>query len=160
MKTGIFLFVVTITVMISKFAVSQSAGPKLKVAHISILVHDYDQGLKYYTDVLGFEKKTDIKFGNERWITIAAPGEKGIEFVLVRAKDKEDSAIVGNQAGARTFAVLNTNDCKKVFADYKLKGIKVLTEPRETPWGVQAQFYDLYGNRFVLLEPNSISQNK
>ena len=109
--------------------------------------------MNYYTNVLGFEKKTDISFGNERWITIAPAGEKGVEFVLVQAKDRDDSAFVGKQAANRTFAVINTNDCQKVFTAYKEKGVKILTEPRETPWGIQAQFYDLYGNRFVLLEP-------
>lgn len=138
-------------VMQSLATAAQSNNPKLQIAHVSILVNDYDEALKYYTEVLGFEKKADAKFGSERWVTVAPAGQKEVEFVFVKVNEK-DKDHVGKQAGSRTFIVLNTTDCKRVFEDYKARGVKVLKEPEEMPWGTQAQFYDIYGNRFALLE--------
>ncbi|HYF30996.1 MAG TPA: VOC family protein [Chitinophagaceae bacterium] len=151
MKHCKLLVLVSALVALSAGGFAQDEHAKLKIAHISILVNDYDEALKYYTEVLGFEKKADAKFGKERWVTVAPAGQKEIELVFVQATDK-DKEQVGRQAGSRTFIVLNTNDCKNTFAMYKERGIKVLKEPTEVAWGVQAQFYDIYGNRFALLQ--------
>lgn len=48
----------------------------------SVFVDDQDQALRFYTDVLGFEVRTDQPMGGEhRWITVGAPGQD-VELLL------------------------------------------------------------------------------
>jgi len=130
--------------------------PKISISLFSLLVNDYDEAVKFYTEKLGFVKKSDIKFGAaERFVTIAPAGQKEVEFVLVQPILREDKELVGKQAGTRTLIVINTDDCRKVILQYKEKGVKIIVEPSEVPWGIQAQFLDLYGNLFVMLQPKT-----
>jgi catechol 2,3-dioxygenase-like lactoylglutathione lyase family enzyme len=49
----------------------------------SVLVDDQDKALAFYTDVLGFVKKTEIPMGEHRWLTVVSPEEPdGVELVL------------------------------------------------------------------------------
>ncbi len=55
----------------------------MKIVLTSVLVDDQDKALKFYTEVLGFAKKTEIPMGEFRWLTVVAPGhENGVELVL------------------------------------------------------------------------------
>ena len=53
------------------------------VSLISIWVKDIDESLAFYTDVLGFEPRSDVPFGNgDRWLTVGTPGEPAVELLL------------------------------------------------------------------------------
>jgi catechol 2,3-dioxygenase-like lactoylglutathione lyase family enzyme len=55
--------------------------PRIPVT--SVLVPDQDAALRFYTDVLGFEKKTEIPMGEHRWLTVVSPDDPdGVELVL------------------------------------------------------------------------------
>lgn len=55
----------------------------MKIIVTSILVEDQGKALRFYTGVLGFEKKHDIPLGEHRWLTLTSPGEPdGVEVVL------------------------------------------------------------------------------
>jgi catechol 2,3-dioxygenase-like lactoylglutathione lyase family enzyme len=55
----------------------------LKIALTSVMVDDQEKALRFYTDVLGFEKKHDFPVGEYRWITVVSPaGPVGIELAL------------------------------------------------------------------------------
>jgi len=55
----------------------------MKVKLTSVLVSDQDKALKFYTEVLGFVKKTEIPMGEHRWLTVVSPEEPdGVEVVL------------------------------------------------------------------------------
>ena len=55
----------------------------MKIVVTSVLVDDQDKALRFYTDVLGFEKKQDFPVGEHRWITVVSPaGPSGIELAL------------------------------------------------------------------------------
>jgi hypothetical protein len=54
----------------------------IKLGNVTILVRDYDEALKFYTDALGFEKRSDQKFGpGARWVTVGAPGQD-VQIIL------------------------------------------------------------------------------
>ena len=54
-----------------------------RIVLTSIFVDDQDKALRFYTDVLGFVKKTEVPLGAHRWLTVVAPGdENGPELVL------------------------------------------------------------------------------
>ncbi len=55
----------------------------MRITLTSVLVDDQDKALRFYTDVLGFEKKTEIPMGEHRWLTVVSPEDAaGVELVL------------------------------------------------------------------------------
>ena len=55
----------------------------MKIVVTSVLVDDQEKALRFYTDVLGFEKKHDIPMGQFRWLTVVSPGDaNGVELLL------------------------------------------------------------------------------
>ena len=55
----------------------------MKIKLASVLVEDQDRALKFYTEKLGFVKKTEIPMGEHRWLTVVSPEERdGVELVL------------------------------------------------------------------------------
>jgi catechol 2,3-dioxygenase-like lactoylglutathione lyase family enzyme len=55
----------------------------MKIVVTSVLVDDQEKALRFYTDVLGFIKKTDIPMGQFRWLTVVSPGDaNGVELLL------------------------------------------------------------------------------
>jgi catechol 2,3-dioxygenase-like lactoylglutathione lyase family enzyme len=55
----------------------------MKINLTSVLVDDQDKALRFYTDVLGFEKKTEVPLGEHRWLTVVSPEDPdGPELVL------------------------------------------------------------------------------
>ena len=55
----------------------------MRIHLASVLVDDQEKALRFYTEVLGFEKKTEIPLGEHRWLTVVSPDEpNGVELVL------------------------------------------------------------------------------
>ena len=55
----------------------------MRIATTSVLVDDQDKALRFYTEVLGFQKKTEVPLGEHRWITVVSPEDPdGVELVL------------------------------------------------------------------------------
>jgi predicted enzyme related to lactoylglutathione lyase len=124
-----------------------------KIGHITLLVRDQDEALRFYTEILGMEKRADMTMDNGfRWLAVAPPGEP-VEIVFVKADTPEKRARVGSQVADHVFLVLHTDDCHKQAAQMQARGVKFLSQPTEQPWGVEAVFQDLYGNVMDLLEP-------
>lgn len=118
-----------------------------RLDHVTVFVKDYDEALKWYTEILGLEKTADQTFGQgQRWLTVAPRGEKGSEIVLAKA-DGPGTELIGKQA----LWVFHTTDCQKTHEALQARGVKFRKPPSKTGWGGQAIFEDLYGNEFVLL---------
>ena len=125
-----------------------------KIGHITILVKDYDEAIKFYTQSLGFDLKTDIPFGNKnRWVTVAPPKQKEIASVFVFADAEELLNRVGSQVANHVLLVIESDDCMNDYKNMLSKGVKFYGEPKEQPWVTEVVFEDLYGNRFDLLQP-------
>ena len=123
-------------------------------AYITVLVKNQDEALKFYQEKLGLEVRLDVPFGpQERWITVAPKGSNGPEFSLVEANSPAKQGAVGQQAGDHVLFVLTTEDVDRDHADFKYKGIEVLGEPENLPWGRHFLFRDPYGNLLDLLQP-------
>jgi catechol 2,3-dioxygenase-like lactoylglutathione lyase family enzyme len=55
----------------------------MRIAITSVLVDDQDKALRFYTEVLGFEKKNEIPLGEHRWLTVVSPEDPdGVELSL------------------------------------------------------------------------------
>lgn len=55
----------------------------MKIGLTSVMVNDQDKALKFYTEVLGFIKKTEVPIGEHKWLTVVSPEARdGVELLL------------------------------------------------------------------------------
>ncbi|WP_439025896.1 VOC family protein [Haloarchaeobius sp. DT45] len=124
------------------------------VSHTTVLVHDQQEALEFYTEVLGFETRDDQEVpGMGRWLTVGVPGKTFPQLTLVEADTDEKREAVGSQAGDHVLFVVNTDDCRATDEALGERGVEFHGEPEEQPWGTEVVFEDLYENLFDLLEP-------
>jgi len=126
------------------------------VTHVSVYVRNYDEALKWYTETLGLEKRADEEFGpGMRWLTVAPKDQKELELVLhvpygeTKSETEEMRAMIGKSTHGLVFQSTN---CIEDCARLRSRGVNIVREPEQVPWGTQAIFEDLYGNRFVMVE--------
>jgi catechol 2,3-dioxygenase-like lactoylglutathione lyase family enzyme len=124
-----------------------------KIGHITLLVEDQDEALKFYTDKLGFQKRQDTVIAEKtRWVTVSPRGQTDLELTFVVANTEPKRKAVGKQAGDHVFLTLETDDCRKEYKALKAKGIKFYRKPQVQSWGVDVVLEDLYGNLFDLVQ--------
>jgi catechol 2,3-dioxygenase-like lactoylglutathione lyase family enzyme len=124
------------------------------IAHVALVVRDYDEAIAFYTGKLGFTLVADEYQAEQdkRWVLVAPPGSSGTSLLLARASTPEQAAFIGNQAGGRVFLFLATDDFERDFAAMRAAGIRFVREPKQAPYGTVAVFEDLYGNRWDLVQ--------
>ncbi|MDH6628534.1 catechol 2,3-dioxygenase-like lactoylglutathione lyase family enzyme [Streptomyces sp. LBL] len=128
-----------------------------RVALITLVVDDYDEALRFYTEALGFRLVEDTpRPDGSRWVVVR-PGTRqdGADLLLAAAKDEAQRARVGDQTGGRVGFFLHTDDFARDHARMLAAGVTFLEEPRHEPYGSVAVFQDLYGNRWDLLQPST-----
>jgi catechol 2,3-dioxygenase-like lactoylglutathione lyase family enzyme len=122
------------------------------LAHIALLVQDYDQAIDFYTKKLHFELIEDTRLSDiKRWVLIAPKGSKGCQILLAKAVGDQKQAI-GNQSGGRVFLFLHTDDFDRDYGNLINQNIKIFREPSEEEYGKVCVFEDLYGNLWDLIE--------
>ena len=125
----------------------------MKIGHVTLLVKDFDDALKFYVEKLGFLKRQDTVFWeNNRWVTVSPKDQQDLELTFVLADTEEKLKALGKQAGNHVFMTLQTDDCKRDYELMKAKGVKFFDEPTEQVWGIEVVFEDLYGNLFDLVQ--------
>lgn len=129
------------------------------IAHIALVVRDYDEALAFYVDKLRFRLVEDQyqPEQDKRWVVISPPGSSGTSLLLARASNAEQETFIGNQAGGRVFLFLQTDDFWRDYHRMIAEGIKFVRPPKEAPYGTVAVFEDLYGTRWDLLQYNGSS---
>ena len=127
------------------------------LAHISLLVNDYDEAIKFYTQTLHFVLLEDkVMSPTKRWVMIAPQGSTGTSILLVKASNEEQQNRVGNQTGGRVFLFLYTDDIKRDYLNLVNKKVTIIEELTNKPHGTVLVFADLYGNLWDLIEPRII----
>ena len=125
----------------------------MHIAHIALVVRDYDEAIAWYTQKLGFVVVEDTALTPEkRWVRISPPGPHETQLLLARAATAEQTSRVGNQTGGRVFLFLHTDDFRRDHEAIKARGVRFVEEPRREAYGTVAVFEDLYGNRWDLVE--------
>lgn len=137
----------------------EPSTPQQAIAHVALVVRDYDEALDFYVGVLGFRLVEDLERPeqNKRWVTVAPPGSSGATLLLARASTPEQEAFIGNQAGGRVFLFLQTDDFSRDYSRLVAAGVRFVRQPSQEPYGTVAVFEDLYGNRWDLLQYNASS---
>jgi catechol 2,3-dioxygenase-like lactoylglutathione lyase family enzyme len=129
--------------------------PKQKIAHVALVVDDYDDAIKFYTEKLNFNLLEDTRLSEtKRWVLITPPGARECSLLLAKAVDDSQRKCVGNQTGGRVFLFLFTDDFWRDYNDMVKKEIRFIRPPKVEAYGIVAVFEDLYGNLWDLLQPN------
>jgi catechol 2,3-dioxygenase-like lactoylglutathione lyase family enzyme len=127
---------------------------KQHIAHIALVVRDYDEAIQFYTGKLHFTLVEDTVLSDtKRWVMVAPKGANECCLLLAKAANTEQETRIGDQTGGRVFLFLYTDD---FWADYKTmikEGVEFVREPKVETYGTVAVFKDLYGNLWDLLEP-------
>jgi catechol 2,3-dioxygenase-like lactoylglutathione lyase family enzyme len=130
--------------------------PGARLAHVALLVRDYDAAIAWFTRALGFALVEDCPSGpGKRWVLVAPPGG-GASLLLARAMGETQLAAVGRQGGGRVWLFLHTDDFARDHAVFVARGVRFVEAPRQEAYGTVAVFEDLHGNRWDLIEPASV----
>lgn len=127
---------------------------KQSIIHIALIVRDYDEAIRFYTEKLNFTLVEDTyqTAQDKRWVVVAPPGSQGTSLLLARASNAEQETCIGNQSGGRVFLFLATDDFWRDYNRMVSIGVKFVRPPKEESYGTVAVFEDLYGNRWDLVE--------
>ncbi|WP_109488916.1 VOC family protein [Occallatibacter savannae] len=124
------------------------------IASIAIIVREYDEAIRWYSEILGFRLVEDVRLTDtKRWVRVAPAGSKDFSLLLARAVTPEQSSRIGDQTGGRVFLFLNTDDFWRDFNALSRRGVVFRRPPVEEPYGTVAVFEDLYGNLWDLIQP-------
>jgi catechol 2,3-dioxygenase-like lactoylglutathione lyase family enzyme len=128
---------------------------KQQIAHLALLVEDYDAAIEFYTKKLHFDLIEDTELSEtKRWVLVAPKGSKECKLLLAKAVGDQQKAI-GNQSGGRVFLFLNTDNFERDYTNLLLQNIKIFREPSIEEYGKVCVFEDLYGNLWDLIEKKS-----
>lgn len=127
---------------------------KQSIAHVALVVRDYDEAIAFFTQKLHFVLIEDLfqPEQDKRWVVVAPPGSTGTTLLLARASNRVQDPFVGNQTGGRVFLFLSTDDFWRDYREMAERGIRFVRPPSEQPYGVVAVFEDLYGNLWDLVQ--------
>jgi catechol 2,3-dioxygenase-like lactoylglutathione lyase family enzyme len=124
-----------------------------EIAHLALVVDDYDAAIQFYTDKIGFDLIEDTVLSeSKRWVLVAPKNSKGCALLLAKAANDEQQSRVGNQTGGRVFLFLYTDDFWRDYQAMTAKKVNFVREPVTHDYGTVAVFEDLYGNLWDLLE--------
>ena len=127
---------------------------KHAIAHVALVVREYDEAIAFYTETLGFTLVEDTyqPEQDKRWVIVAPSGTSGSTLLLARASTPEQAQFIGNQAGGRVFLFLSTDDFWRDYHRMIAAGVRFVRPPSVASYGTVAVFEDLYGNRWDLIE--------
>jgi catechol 2,3-dioxygenase-like lactoylglutathione lyase family enzyme len=120
----------------------------MKIVLTSVLVDDQEKALRFYTDVLGFEKKEDVPVGDARWLTVVSPQDRdGTELLLEPdshpAAKPFKRALVDDGIPYTSFGV---DDVKADFERLSGRGVRFTQPPTDMGQVTTAVFDDTCGN--------------
>lgn len=126
------------------------------LAHVALIVRDYDEALAWFVEKLGFVVVADDYQAEQdkRWVVVAprGVGEGAATLLLARAATPEQERFIGNQSGGRVFLFLRTDDFHRDYEAMRSRGVVFVRAPKEEAYGTVAVFVDLYGNLWDLVQ--------
>jgi catechol 2,3-dioxygenase-like lactoylglutathione lyase family enzyme len=126
-----------------------------RIAHIALVVNDYDEAIEFYINKLDFQLLEDTKLKDEkRWVLIAPKGAKECCILLAKASNDRQRVSIGNQTGGRVGFFLFTDDFYRDYNKMLNNQINFVRAPTTFEYGTVAVFEDLFGNLWDLIEPN------
>ena len=125
-----------------------------RLAQIAIVVKDYDEAIKFYTEKLNFTLIEDTVLSEtKRWVVVQPKGSGTCNLLLAKAATEEQQSRIGNQTGGRVFLFLYTDDFWRDYNNMLANNIEFVRQPVVEEYGTVAVFKDLYGNLWDFIEP-------
>jgi len=130
----------------------------MHIEQIALIVEDYDEAIRFFVDVLGFELVEDSPALSsrtglpKRWVVVRPPGAT-TALLLARADGEREACAVGDQFAGRVGLFLRVDDFQSSYERMHAAGVEFVGEPRAEPYGRVAVFLDVSGNRWDLLGP-------
>jgi uncharacterized glyoxalase superfamily protein PhnB len=116
----------------------------LTVSQILLTVHDHDEALAFYRDLLGFAVTQDVSYEGMRWVTVTPPDQPGVHLVLETPQSWPDASPADREAGAELLAkgllsrlILTTDDVDALFDRLSAAGAEIQSEPVDQHYGVR-----------------------
>ena len=124
------------------------------LAHIALVVRDYDEAIEFYVGKLGFDLLDDTyqPEQDKRWVVVSPSGQEGCSILLAQASTERQMEFIGDQAGGRVLLFLRTDDFWRDYNAFVAKGVVFTREPNTAEYGIVAVFKDLYGNLWDLIQ--------
>ncbi|MBN8578979.1 MAG: VOC family protein [Cytophagales bacterium] len=126
----------------------------MKIHVTSLLVDDQEKALKFYTEKLGFVKKTEIPLGEHKWLTVVAANElNGVELVLepIGFEPAKTYQKALKDAGI-PLTSFKVDDLNKEYERLKSEGVKFSMEPKTMGPVIMAVLDDTCGNNIQLVQ--------
>lgn len=125
-----------------------------------MIVDDYDDAIRFFVDVLGFELVEDSSSLThdgraKRWVVVRPPGA-ATAILLAQADGEREMSAVGSQFAGRVGLFLRVDDFAAAYHRLCDAGVAFVTEPRVEPYGQVVVFVDIAGNRWDLLGPGPV----
>ena len=125
-----------------------------QIAHVALLVDDYDKAIEYYQHTLHFTLLEDTVISEtKRWVLMAPKGSKECSLLLAKATDEEQKSRIGNQTGSRVFLFLYSDNLQRDYQTLLDNKVRIVQPPRKESYGTVFVFKDLYGNLWDVIEP-------
>ena len=126
----------------------------MRIKLTSVMVDNQEKALRFYTDVLGFQKKQDFPVGEYRWITVVSPDATDLELALEpnanpAGKTFQD-ALFAQGIPATAF---ESSDLQAEYQRLKQKGVVFTGPPADAGAVLIAVFADTCGNLIQLYQP-------
>lgn len=130
----------------------------MRVTHATLYVKDQNETLRFYTEKLGFEVRSDTTLGDFRWLTVGSKDQPDFEIILYALKadgyflSEDDVKTMTRllEAGKLGGLLIKTDDIQKTYEDWKAKGVEFQKPPTQEPYAYEAVFKDNDGHMFSL----------
>lgn len=126
-------------------------------------VSDHEEALDFYAEKLGFEVADDVDFGHMRWLTVRLPQDPERQVLLQRIGDTTPTAGAETtemlreltERGGSSWMILSTDDCYAAYARLVERGVEIVEEPIERPYGIDMAVRDPFGNQIRITQHTS-----
>jgi catechol 2,3-dioxygenase-like lactoylglutathione lyase family enzyme len=128
------------------------------IEHVALIVEDYDEAIRFFVEVLGFDLIEDspaltTRSGRpKRWVVVRPPGAR-TGLLLAQADGEREVRAVGDQFAGRVGLFVRVDDFQDSYDRMREAGVEFVGEPRDEPYGRIVVFLDVAGNRWDLLGP-------
>ena len=127
------------------------------IEHTALIVEDYDDAIRFFVDVLGFDlvensPSTTNDGRPKRWVVVRPPGAQ-TGLVLARSDGERQAHAIGGQYAGRVGLFLRVDDFDTMWHRMLDHGVDFVTAPRDETYGRFAVFVDVAGNKWDLLGP-------
>jgi len=135
-----------------------------RVSHATVWVQDQEEARKFYTEVLGFEIRFDVKMENGfRWLTVGLKAQPDFQIILMEPKsggkfDPQSEQMLRTllKNGILGGCVFQTPDCRETYQELTKRGAEFIDPPADKFYGVEALLRDNSGNWFSMTEPKAM----